>query len=370
MRVLVLNGGSSTVKAAIAEVSHGSVRIVTRRTAEQEGAGEPERLFEKAIESVASDSARIDAVGHRVVHGGTRFRGAVRIDDAVEAAIESLSPLAPLHNPVALAGIRAARARLGDLPMVAVFDTAFHHGRPIVSRRYALPDDVTEELGLWRYGFHGIAHASLVDGVAALEATTAARVTAVTLQLGRGCSACAVRGGASTETSMGFTPLEGLVMGTRSGDVDPGLVLYLLRRGRSVDDVEDLLEKRSGLAGVGGSADMRELLRVEERGDRRAALAIAIFVRRIVATVGAYLTLLEGEGSLVFGGGIGENSPAIRERVCAGLAAWNVWLDPARNAAKAPGQISADGSRPVYVVGTDEETIIARAVQEVLENAK
>jgi acetate kinase len=366
MRVLVLNGGSSTVKVAIAEVGGGRVRMVARQTVEQHGGGSAAALFEEAIQSVVSGAGEIDAVGHRVVHGGTRFGGPVRIDADVEAAIESLAPLAPLHNPVALDGIRVSRARLRDLPMVAVFDTAFHRERPLASRRYALPDDLTEELGLWRYGFHGIAHASLLDGVAALEGATADRVTAVTLQLGRGCSACAIERGASIETSMGFTPLEGLVMGTRSGDVDPGLVLYLLRQGRSLDDVEDLLEKRSGLVGVGGSADMRELLRAEAGGDPRAALAIAIFVRRIAATVGAYFTLLEGDGRLVFGGGIGENSPAIRERVAAGLSAWGVRLDLDRNAANSPGRISSVDSRPAYVVRTDEETVIARAVEGVL----
>lgn len=366
MRVLVLNGGSSTVKAAIAEVDGGRVEIVAHRTLEQRAGAGPEAAFEEAIEAVTAGTARIDAVGHRVVHGGTRFSGPVAIDAAVEGAIESLAPLAPLHNPVALAGIRVARARFGDAPMVAVFDTAFHHQRPIASRRYALPTDLTETLGLWRYGFHGIAHASLVEAIAALEGTTPERVTAVTLQLGRGSSACAVRRGASIETSMGFTPLEGLAMGTRSGDVDPALVLYLLRHGRTVDEVDELLERRSGLFGVGGSADMRELLLAEARGDRGAALAIEIFVRRIVMTVGAYLTLLQGEGALVFGGGIGENAAAIRSRVALGLAAWGVAIDPALNAKGTPGRISGRGSRPVYVAHTDEETVIARAVRRLL----
>jgi acetate kinase len=175
-----------------------------------------------------------------------------------------------------------------------------------------------------------------------------------------------VRRGASIETSMGFTPLEGLAMGTRSGDVDPALVLYLLRHGRTVDEVDELLERRSGLFGVGGSADMRELLLAEARGDRGAALAIEIFVRRIVMTVGAYLTLLQGEGALVFGGGIGENAAAIRSRVALGLAAWGVAIDPALNAKGTPGRISGRGSRPVYVAHTDEETVIARAVRRLL----
>ena len=368
MRILILNAGSSTLKAAVAETDGGAVTFPVRMTIEDRDGNGGEALFRKALDPLGAAAGTIDAVGHRVVHGGSRFRGPVRIDREVESAIESLVPLAPLHNPIALIGIRAARVQFSSLPMVAVFDTAFHQGRPEPSRRYALPDDLTRELELWRYGFHGIAHASLVDGVAALEGQTPSGVTAVTLQLGRGCSACAVERGISIETSMGFTPLEGLMMGTRSGDLDPGLVLYLIRRGRTPGEVEALLEKRSGLAGVGGSADMKQLLESEAAGDPRATLAISLFVRRIVMTVGAYLTLLDGQGAIVFGGGIGENAPQIRERVAAGLAAWNVHLDPARNAAGSPGRISADGSRQTYVIGTDEESVIARAVCSVVDS--
>jgi len=223
---------------------------------------------------------------------------------------------------------------------------------------------------LYRYGFHGIAHASLAAGVAVAAGCEPAAVDAVTLQLGRGCSACAVAGGRSIETSMGFTPLEGLMMATRSGDVDAGLVVHLQRRGLTLDEVETLLTKEAGLLGVGGSADVRDLLTREAAGDERAALALRIFVRRIVMTVGAYFTLLDGRGALAFGGGIGEHASAIRSRVAAGLTAWNVALDPARNDAATRGLISAHGSRPVYLIPTDEESIIAGAVARRLEEQR
>ena len=284
----------------------------------------------------------------------------------MESVIEELTDLAPAHNPAALEGIRAARQVYPELPEVGVFDTTFHFGRDPESRLYALPDDVVEDGGYVRYGFHGIAHASLVESLAGARGTERERVDAVTLQLGSGCSACAVRGGESVETSMGYTPDEGLMMATRSGDVGPGVMVELFRDGRTADEVEALLNERSGLLGVGGSADMRELLEREERGDGRAALAIRMFVRRVVERVGAYWTLLEGRGALVFGGGIGTNSPEIRRRVAAGLGAWDVRLDRDRNRANEPGRVSEEGSRPVYAFRTDEARLIAREAASVL----
>ncbi len=370
MRVLVLNGGTGTVKGAVATVDEACV-VVERRTSVDVGGGHDARAaFAAVLDALGDALAEVASVGHRVVHGGTELTRPTRIDDAVEAAIAALVPLAPLHNPVALAGIAAARARFPTLPMVAVFDTAFHADRSPASRRYALPTALVDRFALHRYGFHGIAHASLVAGLAAATATTPDRVDAVTLQLGSGCSACAVAGGRSLETSMGFTPLEGLVMATRAGDVDPGLVLHLQRRGMSTDAIETMLTREAGLLGVGGSADVRDLLPRAAAGDPHAALALALFVRRVVMTVGAYFTLLEGRGALVFGGGIGEHASEIRARIAAGLTAWNVTLDSARNApaptaAAAPAgarSIAAPGSRPVWVVPTDEESAIARAV--------
>jgi len=290
-----------------------------------------------------------------------------RIDAAVERAIDSLGCLAPLHNPLALEGFRVARERFPGRPMVAVFDTAFHANRPSESLRYPLPWEVCDSLDLFRYGFHGIAHASLAEALASAEGVHDGGVTAVTLQLGAGCSACAVEQGRSIETSMGFSPLGGLPMATRSGDLDPGVVLGLLRQGYGVEELEDLLTRGSGLRGMTGASDMRDVLRAEEAGDERAAVAVALFARRVVALVGAYFTLLEGHGALVFGGGIGTHSAEIRARVAAGLRAWNVDLDPDRNSSGAPGRISRDGTRPVYALETDEERLIARSARALVE---
>ena len=377
-RVLVLNGGTGTVKVALVRVAAdsgsvggatGGAAVTARATVERHATvdvtpgGDVRSAFGAALDEVADGLGDVAAIGHRVVHGGTAFTRPAAIDAAVEAAIADLVPLAPLHNPVALAGIAVARARVPGRPMVAVFDTAFHAERAAVSRRYALPTDLVERHALHRYGFHGIAHAALVAGLAAATGTTPEDVDAVTLQLGSGCSACAVAGGRSIETSMGFTPLEGLPMGTRSGDVDPGLVVYLQRQGLDADRLEAILTRESGLLGVGGSADMRELLRREAAGDEAAGLAIALFVRRVVMTVGAYFTLLDGRGALVFGGGIGEHASAIRARIAAGLGAWNVALDAARNAGggAGPRPLGIAGSRPVFVVPTDAESRIAVA---------
>ncbi|UCE87360.1 MAG: acetate kinase [Deltaproteobacteria bacterium] len=370
MLLAVLNAGSATVKAALVEVDGAQTRIRWRQSRDLDRAGGARAAFAAILESLGSQRDGIDAVGHRVVHGGNRFTEPVRVDASVEAAIEALSPLAPLHNPPALEGLRVAREQLPDRPAVAVFDTAFHARRAPESLRYPLAWDLCEELGLYRYGFHGIAHASLIESLAAAERTGPDETCAVTLQLGAGCSACAVENGGSIETSMGFSPLGGLPMATRSGDLDPGIPLALLRRGHDAAQVEDLFTRRSGLLGMAGSADLREVLAAAAAagGGARARVAVALFVRRIVALTGAYFTLLGGRGALVFGGGIGTHSAEIRRRVADGLAAWNVTLDPARNAAGEPGRISVESSRPVYVFETDEESQIARSAARLIES--
>jgi len=366
MRIAVLNAGSATVKAALVEADAGGAVPQARHAEDVGPEGDLRGAFRRVLDAVGAEPGGVDAVGHRIVHGGTRFTDPVAIDPGVEEALEALAPLAPLHNPPALEGVRVARERLPDAPAVGVFDTAFHAGRGPASFRYALPRKLADELGLYRYGFHGIAHAALAEALAGAEGTPLAATSAVTLQLGAGCSACAVEDGRSVETSMGFSPLEGLCMATRCGDLDPGVVLELWRRGHEREEVEALLARRSGLRGLAGSGDLREVLRAERAGDERATAAVELFVRRIVATVGAYLTLLGGRGALVFGGGIGAGSPEIRKRVGRGLAAWNVALDPERNAAGAPGRLSAEGTRPVHAFETDEERPIARAVYRVL----
>lgn len=364
MRIVVVNVGSASAKAAAFEVTPGAETEVARWSREIPARSSHAEAVESILAQIGTDP--VDAVGHRVVHGGTHFTAPTLIDDGVEAVIDDLSRLAPQHNPPALAAIRATRTRLPGTPMVAVFDTAFHASRAPESMRYALPWQRADEVGLVRFGFHGVAHASLLDALAAARGRRPETLHAVTLQLGAGCSACAIERGRSVETSMGFSPLEGLAMATRSGDVDPIVVFELMRRGEAPDAVERLLTRESGLLGLSGHADMRALLAAEEAGDERARVAVALFVRRIVMSTGAYLTLLGGEGALVFGGGIGARSPEIRRRVASGLSAWNVRLDEALNAAGEPGLLSPPDARPVYAFETDEERRIARCVFELL----
>ena len=313
-----------------------------------------------------------DAVGHRVVHGGEQFREPVVIDDDVMAAIDRLAEWAPLHNPGSIAGIKGARAVLGShIPMVAVFDTAFHRSMPLVASSYAIDVDLAEKHGIRRYGFHGIAHASLAGIYAAAVNRPLAQLRLITLQLGNGCSATAIDRGRSVDTSMGFTPLEGLVMGTRSGDLDPAVVGHLVRReGLSVDEVERLLNERSGLLGLSGlSGDMREILKAAEgKPDSRAALARDVFCYRVRKYIGAYLAVLGGADALVFGGGVGERSATIRARICEGMGWCGLRLDRSRNEAAvqvAPGEAVriSEASAPIscYVAGVDEEMEIARA---------
>jgi acetate kinase len=320
---------------------------------------------------LADDVKGIEAVGHRVVHGGDRFMESTLITDEVEAGIDALSDLAPLHNPACLAGIRGAKSVMGPrVPMVAVFDTAFHRTMPEVARRYAIPADLADRHHIRRYGFHGIAHASLAEGYAAGTGTSLEDESIITVQLGNGCSVAAIAKGRSVETSMGFTPLEGLVMGTRSGDVDPSLVGFLADREKvPVAEVERWLNERSGLLALSGrSNDMRELLRAaEQERDRRAQFAIDVFCYRVRKYLGGYLAVLEGADAVVFGGGIGENAPEVRQRVCRNMEWCGIRLHDERNRAAMamkPGSaatISMDDSKPaVYVVAADEETWIAK----------
>jgi acetate kinase len=365
--IAVLNAGSATAKTALVEVSEAATHVSWRGSRALDPADGAATAFAELLRDPAIPTQRVDAIGHRVVHGGRRFAHPVLIDAPVEEAIASLGPLAPLHNPLALQGLHAARERFPGRPMVAVFDTAFHAGRAPESLRYPLSWDLYEELGLARYGFHGIAHASLTESLAREQGSRLDDTHAVTLQLGAGCSACAIEMGRSVETSMGFSPLGGLPMATRAGDLDPGVMLELLRGGRDATAVRDLLTRRSGLLGMAGSADLREVLDAEAAGHERARVAVAL-PPQVVLVTGAYLTLLRGEGAVVFGGGIGTHSAEIRRRIATGLQAWNVELDPERNARSAPSRISAASSRPVYAFETDEEALIARDTARLLES--
>ncbi len=411
MKILAVNSGSSSLKFKLVEFDAGQGRmsaaspsIRAEGVVEEIGPSPRMRFREsgKAEVQIACHAAThaeamhgvlerlagerrsrelawsIEAVGHRVVHGGERFRDPVRIDDAVFAAIDNLTELAPLHNRGCVEGIKGTRTVIGSkIPMVAVFDTGFHRSLPPKAVTYAIDQDLARKHGLYRYGFHGLAHASMAAlGAAALgRPLTALRL--ITLQLGNGCSAAAIEGGRSVDTSMGFTPLEGLVMGTRSGDVDPALVAYLVRHGGfTIEEVERLLNERSGLLGLSGlSHDMREvLLAAEVEPDSRAALAVEVFCYRVRKYIGAYLAALGGADAIVFGGGIGERSALIRARICEGMEWCGIRLDGVRNEAAVgpdPGvvlQIGADGARPACVVaGVDEEIEIARATVDCLQ---
>ena len=397
MLILVINSGSSSIKFRLLEVVEEPMGVLTTRPALIQGAvkgigsvasfevtgqdvgpstttleiRDHAHALRVLLDRLAGSLGKVEAVGHRVVHGGDQFVKSTMITERVEAGIDALSELAPLHNPSCLAGIRGARAAFGPtLPMVAVFDTAFHQTMPEVARQYAIPVELAERHRIRRYGFHGIAHASLADGYAAYTGNPVEEVRLITLQLGNGCSVAAIAQGRSVETSMGFTPLEGLVMGTRSGDVDASIVGYLSDREKvEAAEVERWLNERSGLLGLSGrSNDMRELLRAaEQEQDTRAEFAIDLFCYRVRKYLGSYLAVLGGADAIVFGGGIGENAPEIRDRICKKMEWCGLRLDPDFNRAAvglAPGRaakISEDGSRlAAYVVAADEETWIAR----------
>lgn len=396
MKILAVNCGSSTLKFKLVEVDDGDAVTEKERevaggsvdrvggdvasldfyaedgTSLQERAGVPDhggaihRVLDWLRSTGLVGSEGPAAVGHRIVHGADRFAGPVLIDDGVMSTIEGLTDLAPLHNGPSLTAIWAARQELGfSVPMVAVFDTAFHRTMPEHAARYAIPEELAEKHGIRRYGFHGTAHRYMMERYAAITGADLENVRLVTLQLGNGCSATAIKNGRSVDTSMGFTPLEGLVMGTRSGNVDPSLASFIARQEEvEVAEVEGWLNKRSGLLGVSGiSQDMRQLLEAEARGDARAALAIEMFCHRARSYLGSYLAVLGGADAVVFGGGIGENAPQIRDRICADMDWCGLDLDRELNAetVKSEGRISTEESRVhAYVVSVDEEMMISQ----------
>ena len=304
----------------------------------------------------------LQALGHRVVQGGSEFVSPTLIDDAVAAKILDLAELAPLHNPGHYQAIVAARAAFPDVPHVAVFDTAFHQSMLPAAYTYAIDAEVAARYGIRRYGFHGTSHQIVAHRAAEVLGRPIHSLKQIILHLGNGASACAVDGGRSVATSMGLTPLEGLVMGTRSGDIDPGVLLHLLRNGYGVEELDQLLNKRSGVLGLTGVNDMRDVRSAAEAGSPEALLAIEVYAKRIRHYLGAYLVELGGADAIVFTAGVGENYAALREQVCAGLEWFGIRVDPAANAAGAPARrISTEDSRvAVLVVPTDEEAEIAR----------
>ena len=402
MNVLVLNCGSSNVKFQLIAtdpdlIARDADRRLAKGTIERIGGEaiislqvegqEPQRSTaslrdinaavdfiarwaaspEAGIEGIRSISD-IQAVGHRVVHGGERFKQSVLINDEVIRAVEDCIDLAPLHNPANLTGISAVRKLFGEgLPQVAVFDTAFHQTLPEHAYLYALPYQFYRRYRLRRYGFHGISHRYVAYRYRSLREITREATNIITLHLGNGCSATAISAGNSVDTSMGLTPLEGLVMGTRSGDLDPAIVEFVAaKEGLSTREIETLMNKQSGLLGISGlTSDMRELLaEAHEENDRRSVLAIEIFCYRARKYIGAYLAAMNGADAVVFTGGIGENSWEVRARICEGLQWIGIELDEELNRQHTGGReglISKEGSRPaVYVIPTDEELLIAR----------
>jgi len=385
-RVLVVNTGSSSIKYQLFEMdgpktlASGLVERIGEAGAKlthRAGDAEPlvveervadhsegfERVF-SAFETAGGPITELAGIGHRVVHGGDRLTEPTLIDDEAVAAIADQAPLAPLHNPSNLLGIRIAMASFPDTPQVAVFDTAFHQTMPPRAYRYALPAELARDLRIRRYGFHGTSHAYVARKAAEHLGRPAAEVNLITLHLGNGASAAAVQGGRCIDTSMGLTPLEGLVMGTRSGDLDPAVVFYLHREaGLSVDDIDDLLNKRSGMLGLAGANDMREVARLVGDGDEAAAEALDVYCYRIRKYVGAYAAALGRLDALIFTAGIGENNDAVRAGVCQGLEGLGIRLDARRNKGRSakPRTISADDSQvAVLVVPTNEELEIAQ----------
>ncbi|MGW4549560.1 acetate kinase [Streptomyces violaceorubidus] len=386
-RVLVLNSGSSSVKYQLIDMRGGerlAVGLVERIGEETSRlkhtpAGGDGREWsgavpdhEAALKAVAAelakdglglDSPELAAIGHRVVHGGLRFTEPTVIDEAVLAEIERLVPVAPLHNPANLTGIRTAQALRPDLPQVAVFDTAFHTTMPESAARYAIDVETADAHRIRRYGFHGTSHAYVSRETARLLGRAPEDVNVIVLHLGNGASASAVRGGRCVDTSMGLTPLEGLVMGTRSGDMDPAVIFHLMRvGGMSADEIDTLLNKRSGLIGLCGDNDMREIRRRVDAGDERARLAFDIYIHRIKKYIGAYYAVLGRVDAVAFTAGVGENSAPVREAAVAGLEGLGLAVDGELNAVRRDEArlVSPERARvAVAVVPTDEEMEIA-----------
>lgn len=369
MTILVLNVGSSSVRHAL--FAHGGEQVLARGHAKAAGSA-------AVVAAVRSALARLPvpptAVAHRVAHGGERLVEPVVVDAQVEHAIEAQVPFAPLHNPLSLLGIRVARERLPEAPQIAVFDTAFHATLPHHAFLYALPRSYYEVNGIRRYGFHGSSHQHMTEAAAHHLRADPERLRLVTCHLGSGASVAAIDHGRSVETSMGMTPLEGLVMQTRCGDVDPGVLVHLLRHGLTADALEELLERRSGLVGLSDvDGDVHAILEAAERGSEHARQAIAVFVHRLRKYIGGYVAVLGGVDALVFSGGVGEGSAQLRAEACATLGFLGVRLDEARNRDARPPEpggvvdVSADDATVrVLVVHADEERVIARAAARLI----
>ncbi len=401
MKILVINTGSSSIKYQLFDMERH--RILASGVAEKIGEdisilkhwnvsakGEDVEKVEEGViadhhegmnriisllidpeHGAVGDKSEISAVGHRVVHGGETFHSPTIIDESVIAAIKENIPLAPLHNPSNLMGIEVAGAIFPDSPQVAVFDTAFHQTIPMESYLYAIPFELYEKHRIRRYGFHGTSHAYVAERAAEYLRRSLGELNLITIHLGNGASMAALKNGVSVDTTMGMTPLAGLVMGTRSGDIDPALTFFLADQLRmSVKEIDDLLNKDSGLKGLCGSNDMREVIRKKDAGDDRAEVAVKIYCYRIKKYIGAYFAALGSLNAIVFTAGIGENSPYIREYSCQGLHKLGIEIDAERNnkSGKEIREISLEGSEiRILVVPTNEELKIAQETKKVIE---
>jgi acetate kinase len=370
-QVFVVNSGSSSVKFQLIDVETSASLLSgsVDRIGEPGHAADHIAAMELVLAELGTDHS-IAAVGHRVVHGGSLFASATLITPEVEVAIEDLSALAPLHNPANLLGIRAARAVLGFVPHVAVFDTAFHQTMPAEAYTYAIDAALAEKYGVRRYGFHGTSHKYVSERAAAFLDRPLESLRTIVLHLGNGASITAIDGGKSIDTSMGLTPLQGLVMGTRSGDLDPAVLVHLHRQaGLSVDELDDLLNKRSGLLGLTGSGDMRDVQIAAANGSSSALAALAVWRHRMRHYLGAYIALLGGVDAVVFTAGVGENSALLRRRSLAGLEFLGIAIDDDANEleSRAERRISPVGSAvEVLVIPTNEELEIARQTLELV----
>lgn len=372
MRVFVVNSGSSSIKYQLIDVASGEAVLAgtLERIGEFGGDAPDHTSGMRAVLDALGPDAQIAAVGHRVVHGGARFTAPTLIDDEVTAAIEDLSALAPLHNPANLAGIVAARTVLPTVPHVAVFDTAFHQSMPPEAYTYAIDRETAERHGVRKYGFHGTSHQFVAERAAEVLGRPIEELKIIVLHLGNGASVTAVDGGRSIDTSMGLTPLQGLVMGTRSGDLDPAVLIHLHRvAGLSVDELDTLLNKRSGLLGLTGRGDMRDVTAAAAAGDALAEAGLRVWAHRIRHYIGAYLAQLGGLDAVVFTAGVGENNAALRARVIDPLAHVGLRVDRFLNerAAKHARIISPALEGPkVLVVPTNEELAIAQQTASVV----
>lgn len=399
MKILVLNCGSSSAKYQLFDMTNESVlakglverigmsdAILTHRPTGKEQYRTVQPLFEHtAAIKVISDALthpkhgvisrieEIEAVGHRVVHGGEKFTAATMVDEEVKDAITEYFDLAPLHNPAHLKGILAVEATLPNVPQVTVFDTAFHATIPRYAYLYALPYDLYQRYKVRRYGFHGTSHKFVAHRAAALMQKDIASLKIITCHLGNGASITAIDGGKSVETSMGFTPLEGLIMGTRCGDIDPAIIPFLMGKEElTIREVDAMLNKHSGLVGITGmSSDMRDITKAIENGDDRAKLAMDMYIHRIRKYIGAYTVAMNGLDALVFTAGVGENNPAMLEQICQNLTCLGAVFDQERNAIRGgEHEISAAESKiKIWVIPTDEELMIARDTMQLVRQA-